>query len=135
MDVVSKLYVIFHNFMQNCCIRTKSLKLITQILSNKFYSGSLTIKMLQTSLNMLSQLNDSTVSNTETGNLHPFLYFNGTTKIGMRLLITNNKWPFNKGMHLCVWMKSFLEVQSPNSYIMHLKVDDKNWFIVRQERT
>lgn len=135
MDVVNKIYVIFHNFMQNCCVRTKSLKLITQILSNKFYSGSLSIKMLQTSLNMFSQLNDSTVSNIDTGNLHPFLYFNGSVKIGMRLLITNNKWPFNKGMHLCVWMKSFLEAQSPNSYIMHLKVDEKNWFIVRQERT
>jgi hypothetical protein len=53
-------------------------------------------------------LNDSSISSTETGNIQPFLYFNGTAKIGLRLLITNNKWPFNKGMHLCLWMKSFL---------------------------
>jgi hypothetical protein len=94
--------------MQNCCVQTKTLNLITQILSNKFYANTLTVRMLEISYSMFSQLNDSSISSTETGNIQPFLYFNGTAKIGLRLLITNNKWPFNKGMHLCLWMKSFL---------------------------
>lgn len=67
--------------------------------------------------------------------MEPFLYYNGSAKIGLRLLITNNKWPFAKGMHLCLWMKSFLEMQAHGSYIMFLKVDDKNWFVLRQDRT
>jgi len=88
--------------------------------------------MLQISYNMFSQLNDPSICEVEIGNLQPFLYFNGTAKIGLRLLITNNKWPFHKGMHLCMWMKSFLEHQSPNNYILFLKVDDKNSFVLRQ---
>lgn len=91
--------------------------------------------MLQISFNMLSQLSDPTISTFDTGNLQPFIYFNGSAKIGLRLLLTNNKWPFNKGMHLCLWLKSFLEVQPPNNYIVFFKVDDHNWLAIRQERT
>lgn len=63
------------------------------------------------------------------------MYFDGKAKIGLRLLLANSKWPFSKGMHLCVWMKSFTEYQNPNHYIVFLKVDDKNSFILKQERS
>lgn len=134
MEVVGRLYTLYHYFMQNCCIQASSLNMITRLLCNKFYSCGLSVKMLQVSHSMFSQLNDSSVSCTDTGNLNPFLYFDGNAKIGLRLLLTNNKWPFNRGMHLCLWMKSFLDLQPPSAYIMFLKVDDKNWLVLRQER-
>lgn len=84
---------------------------------------------------MFSQINDSSISPIDSGNAQPFIFFNGSAKIGLRLLLTNNKWPFNKGMHLCIWMKSFLEIQSANNYLVLLKVDEKNWFVIRQDRT
>lgn len=93
--------------MKNCCVQSKTLKLITQLLCTKFYSSTLTVKMLQVSFNMLSQLTDPTICEKNTGNIQPFIYFDGKAKIGLRLLLTNNKWPFNKGMHVCIWMKSF----------------------------
>lgn len=135
MEIVTKLYVIYHHFMKNCCVQTKTLNLITQLLCCKFYNSTLTIKMLSTAFSMFSQLSDSSVCEQETGNLQPFIYFDGKAKIGLRLLLTNNKWPFYKGMHLCIWMKSFTEYQGPNNYILYLKVDDGNYFVVRQERT
>ena len=50
--------------MQNCRKKKKTLNLITQILSNKFYAQTLTVKMLQISYSMFSQLNDSSISST-----------------------------------------------------------------------
>lgn len=127
--------MIYHYFMKNCCVQTKTLKLITQLLCTKFYTSNLTIKMLQVSFNMLSQLADPTICEVNTGNIQPFIYFDGKAKIGLRLLLANNKWPFNKGMHLCIWMKSFTEYQNSNHYIIFFKVDHKNHFILKQERT
>ena len=40
---------------------------------------------------MFSQLNNSLISSTEAGKIQPFLYFNVTAKIGLKLLITNLK--------------------------------------------
>ena len=43
------------------------------------------------------------------------MYFDGSAKIGFKVLLTNNKWPFIKGMHLCVWFKALGGVKpSPN---------------------
>lgn len=92
--------------MQNCCISTTTLKLITKLLCSKFYSGALSVRMLQLSYRMLTYLNDPSLSAVETGNLCPFIYFDGAAKIGLRVLLNNNKWPFTKGMHLCTWLKS-----------------------------
>lgn len=75
------------------------------------------------------------------GNLQPYLYFNGSAKVGFKLLLTNNKWNFTKGMHLCVWFK-FLGnknnsrnsgVEDSNSTILQIKTDDKNEIRVKQE--
>ena len=54
-------------------------------------------------------------SNEYRGNLQPYLYFDGSAKVGFKVLLTNNRWPFNKGMQICVWFKALGGVKPSSS--------------------
>jgi hypothetical protein len=51
------------------------------------------------------------------------------------MLTSDNKWLLDKGMHLCIWMTSLVEEQNEKNYIFTMKVNEKNSFSLRQERS
>jgi hypothetical protein len=36
-----------------------------------------------------------------------FLYFDGSATTGLKLQLSQNKWPFQKGMRLSMWIKTY----------------------------
>ena len=115
--IIEKLTTLYEILMLNCFVDSASLKIITQVIHDKFYRGQLTEPMLKTSYDLLGKASCQyrLTSKGYNGNLQPYLYFDGSAKVGFKVLLTNNRWPFSKGMHLCVWFKALMGSTSPTS--------------------
>ena len=37
----------------------------------------------------------------------PSIYFDGSSSVGLKLMLSQNKWPFSKGLHLSMWIKVY----------------------------
>ena len=106
--LIIKLVRLYELVMMNCFVKTSSLCCVTRLLSDKMYAGQLTAMDIKYAYDLLGKAGFGyrLKSDSYRGNLQPYLYFDGSAKVGFRVLLTSNKWPFSKGMHLCVWFKA-----------------------------
>ena len=107
-----------------CTLKTSELKLITNNLTEFYYKEKLSTDFIGHSFRMLDGgLQERTIT--------PYLYFIDNHKNdSVKVLYTNNKWPFSKGMTLFMWLNP---LKLTNCKLLWLKTEDGNELILKVE--
>ena len=108
---------IFNQICMVCTLRTSELKQITNNLTQFYYEEHLSTKMIGHSFRLLDGgLQERTIT--------PHLYFIDNNKNdSVKVLFSNNKWPFSKGMTLFIWLNA---LKQSNCILLWLKTEDGN---------
>ena len=89
---------VFTQVCANCTLRTSELEQITNHLTDFYYEENLSIQLLGHSFRLLD-------TGLQERNITPFLYFlDNIRSDSVRVLLSNNRWCFGKGMTLWMWV-------------------------------
>jgi hypothetical protein len=115
---------VFNQLCLVCTLRSSELKLIANNLTQLYYEHKLTTRLIGHYFRLLDAgLQERTIT--------PYLYFIDNNKNdSVKVLFTNNKWPFAKGMTLVLWVNA---LKKTDCKIFWLKTEDGNELILKVE--
>lgn len=113
---------VFHQICLVCTLKTSELKLITNQLTQLYYEEKVTTRVVGHCFRLLDAgLQERTIT--------PYLYFIDNHKNdSVKVLFSNNKWPFVKGMTLVMWLNA---LKLTDCKLLWLKTEGNNELIVK----
>lgn len=108
---------VFYQICNICTLRTSELKEITNSLTDFYYEQQLSTKLIGHCFRMLD-------AGLQERNITPYLYFVGNHKSdSVRILLSNNRWHFGKGMTLILWINT---LKKTDCRLFWMTTDDGN---------
>jgi len=107
-----------------CTLKTSELKLITNNLTQFYYEQKLSTQIIGHTFRLLDGgLQERTIT--------PYLYFiDNNRNDSVKVLFSNNRWPFTKGMTLFMWVNA---LKQRNCQLLWLKTEDGNELVLKVE--